>query len=220
MVRKIAVIGLSTFGTALVRELCEKRCQVLAVDIDVNKIDAIRELADEAVIADARDARSLAALRLGDYDSVVLSLGEPLDASLLAVLHLRDLKVRAIYAKAASDDHQRLLQHLGVDEVVFPELDTARRTAHALANPGFLDALHLGSNVSMVEVAPRADVIGKTLGELALRHRYQINVVALRDTLQDKTFLNPDPERRITDSDILVVIGKVEDIERFVEGRT
>ena len=151
--------------------------------------------------------------------AVVLSLGEPLDASLLAVLHLRDLKVRAIYAKALSEDHQRLLQHLGVDEVVFPELDTARRTAHALANPGFLDALHLGIDVSMAEVAPRAEMIGKTLGELALRQRYQINVVALRDTLQDETYLSPDPNRRITDSDVLVVIGKVENIERFVEGK-
>ena len=85
--RRIAVIGLSAFGTALVQELAERRCNVLAVDTDENRVNAIREFADEAVIADACDPRALEALRLNDYDAVVLSLGERLDASLLAVLH-------------------------------------------------------------------------------------------------------------------------------------
>lgn len=218
-VRRIAVIGLSAFGTALVRELTDKRVRVLAVDLDPKKVDLIREVADEAVIADARDARALDALHLVDYDVVVLSLGEPLDASLLAVLHLRDLKVRSIYAKAINEDHRRLLLHLGVEEAVFPELDTARRTAHALANPGVLDALQLGPKVSMAEIAPPPAVIGRSLGEIEVRQKFRVNVVAVRDTLRDETLLNPDPARLITDSDILIVIGQVDDIERFVGRR-
>jgi trk system potassium uptake protein TrkA len=214
--RRVAVIGLSAFGTVLVRELARERCRVLAVDLDPNKVDAIRDLADEAVIADARDARALEALHLTDFDAVVLSLGEPLDASLLAVLHLRDLKVHPIYAKAVNDDHRRLLLHLGVEEAVFPEADTAIRTAHVLANPGFLDTLHLGPDISMAEVAPPKDVIGRTLDELQLRQRFRVNVVAVRDTLRDETQVNPDPSARITDSDVLIVIGRVEDVDRFV----
>ncbi len=213
---RIAVIGLSAFGMTLVRELSAERCTVLAVDLDSNKVDAVRDIAAEAVIADARDPRALAALRLNDFDAVVLSLGEPLDASLLAVLHLRDLKVRPIYAKAVNEDHRRLLLHLGVDEAVFPEADTARRTAHTLANPGFLETLQLGTDISMAEVAPPPAVVGKTLGELRLRQEGGINVVAVRDTLRDETHVNPDPSARITDSDILIVIGKVADIDRFV----
>jgi trk system potassium uptake protein TrkA len=217
--RKIAVIGLSAFGDALVRELSGLRCHVLAVDVDEEKIDAIREIADEALIADARDPRALEGLRLQDFDAVILSLGERIDSSLLAVLHLRDLKVRPILAKAVTEDHRRLLLHLGVDDAIFPEADTAKRTARTLANPGFLDTMQLGEDVSISEVAPTSKMVGKTLADLDLRRGYGINVVAVRDTLRDQTQVNPDPSALITDSDVLIVLGKVEDIDRFVGGK-
>lgn len=215
--RRIAVIGLSTFGLALVRALAQQRCRVLAVDFNESKIDRIRELADEAVIADARDPRALEALRLQDYDSVVLSLGEPLDASLLAALHLRDLQVRHIVAKAASEDHRRLLQHLGVQEVIFPEADMAHRTARTLSSPGFLDILQLGEDITVVEVAPPDGIVGRTLSELDLRKHYGVTVVAYRDVLRDQLHVNPDPYRQIADSDALVILGRDEDIDRFVQ---
>jgi trk system potassium uptake protein TrkA len=217
--RKIAVIGLSAFGAALVRELSEQRCQVLAVDIDEGKVDAIREIANEALIADARDPRALEGLRLHDFDAVVLSLGERIDSSLLAVLHLRDLKVGPILAKAVTEDHRRLLLHLGVDDAIFPEADTAKRTARTLAKPGFLDTMQLGEDVSVSEVAPTSKMVGKTLADLKLRRRYGVNVVAIRDTLRDQTQVNPDPSALITDSDVLIVLGKMEDIDRFVGGK-
>ena len=213
--RQIAVIGLSTFGLALVHALARQRCRVLAVDLDEYKINGVRELADEAVIADARDPRALEALRLQDYDAVVLSLGEPLDASLLAALHLRDLKVRNIVAKAASEDHRRLLQHLGVQEVIFPEADMAQRTARTLSSPGFLDTLSLGEDITIVEVSPPHEIVGRTLAELGLRKKYGVVVVALRDMLRDELRVNPDPYTPIADSDALVVLGKDEDIDRF-----
>lgn len=214
--RQIAVIGLSAFGVALVRNLVQERCRVLAVDIDENKVNMIRELADEAVIADARDPRALEALRLHDYDAVVLSLGEPLDASLLAALHLRDLNVRHIVAKAVSEDHRRLLQHLNVETVIFPEADMAHRTARTLANPQLLDTLQLGDKISLVEIAPAQEFIGHTLAELHLRQQHNVTVVARRDTLRDEIHVNPDPHAPITDSDALIVLGWDEDVNRFV----
>lgn len=213
--RQIAVIGLSAFGKTLVQALAQERCRVLAVDEDEGKINAIRELADEAVIADARDARALEALRLNDYDAVVLSLGEPLDTSMLAVLHLRDLQVRHIVAKAVSEDHRRLLHQLGVEDVIFPEADMAQRTARTLSNPALLDTLRLGDEISLVEVAPPEDMIGRTLMELHLRQEYHVTVVAIRDTLRDEIHINPDPRTPLTDSDALVVLGKDEDVNRF-----
>ncbi len=213
--RRVAVIGLSAFGSTLVRELAARRVRVLAVDKAAERIDALREVADEAVIADASDPRALEALRLNDYDAVVLSLGEALDASLLAVLHLRDLKVKPIIAKAVSEDHRRLLLHLGVEEAVFPEADVAKRVAHTLATPGLLAAMQLGPNISVVEVAPGRDLVGHSLAELNLRRRFAINVVAVRCTLRDETTVNPDPTRRITDSDVLVVLGTHDAVERF-----
>ena len=213
--RSVAVIGLSAFGTTLVRELARRRVRVLAVDKDPAQVDAVRDVADEAVIADAADRRALEALRLNDYTSVVLSLGSSLDASLLAVLHLRDLKVHPIIAKATSEDHRRLLLHLGVEEAIFPEADMAERVAHTLATPGLLDALQIGNDIEVVEVAPERDLLGRTLAELDLRNRFGINVVAVRDTLRDVTEVTPAPSLRITDSLVLVVLGRTAAIERF-----
>lgn len=213
--RRVAVIGLSAFGESLVRELSSKRVRVLAVDLDEAKVDCVRDIVEEAVIADASDLRALEALRLVDYDAVVLSLGDSIDVSLLAVLHLRDLKVRPIYAKATSEDHRRLLLHLGVEEAIFPEADMAKRTAHTLANPGLLDTLQIGPDILLVETAPPDDTVGKTLAELNLRQARGINIIAIRDALRDMLEINPGPERRITDSDVLIVVGNRGDVERF-----
>lgn len=213
--RRVAVIGLSAFGSALVHELSAQRVKVMAVDLDESKVDAIREIAEEAVIADATDLRALQALRLQDYDGVVLSLGDRIDTSLLAVLHLRDLQVRPIYAKAASEDHRRLLLHLGIEEAIFPEADMAKRTAHTLANPGLLDTLQIGPEIMLVETAPPEEIVGKSLSELNLRQERGINVIAIRDVLRDEVAINPDPTRKLTDSDVLIVLGKRDDVGRF-----
>lgn len=215
--RQIAVIGLSTFGLALVRSLAKERCRVLAVDIDEGKVNAVRDLVDEAVIADTRDPQALRALRVTDYDAIVLSLGEPLDASLLAVLHLRDLGVTNIVAKAVSEDHRRLLQQLGVEETIFPESDTAQRTARTLSNPGLLDTLKLGEDISLVETAPPEELIGRTLADFNLRHKHRVTVVAVHDMIRGEIRANPDPHVPITNSDSLIVLGKDEDVRRFTK---
>jgi trk system potassium uptake protein TrkA len=213
--RTVAVIGLSTFGAGLVRALAEERCRVLAVDIDSDKVEAIRQDCDEAAVADAREPRALEALRLHDYDHVVLSLGEPIDGSLLAVLHLRDLGIRNIVARAVTEDHRRLLQQLGVAEVVFPERDMAERTARTLSRRGFLDTLKLGDDVSLIEISPSKDMIGQTLSDLDLRRRYGVTVVAVRDALNDKMIVSPGADLRVCGSEALLVLGRDEDIDRF-----
>jgi hypothetical protein len=133
----------------------------------------------------------------------------------LAVLHLRDLNVRHIVAKAVSEDHRRLLQHLNVNTVIFPEADMAQRTARTLANPQLLDTLQLGDRISRVEIAPSQELIGHTLAELHLRQQHHVTVVAIRDTLRDQSRVNPDPHAAITDSDALIVLGKDDDVNRF-----
>ena len=213
--RQVAVIGLSAFGMALVEALAQERCRVLAVDIDEHKVNEVREFAEEAVIADARERRALEALRVPQYDAVVLSVGEPLDSSLLAALHLRDLKVAHIFAKAVSESHRRLLLMLGVEEAIFPEADTARRVARTLSNPRVIETLSIGQDFALVEVAPSKEFIGRTLAEVSAMLRDRISIVAIRDMLRDEVRFNPSPSGRITDSDVLVIIGRDENVRQF-----
>ena len=213
--RRIAVIGLSAFGMALVEALAQEGCRILAVDIDEHKVNQVRELADEAVIADVRERSALEALRVADYDAVALSVGEPLDSSLLAVLHLRDLKVEHIYAKAVTEDHRRLLLKLGVEEAIFPEADMARRVALTLSDPMVLDTVRLGEDFCVVEIAPPKDYIGRTVGEVSAKLTNRVAIVAIRDMLRNETRFNPSPDARISDSDVLVIIGKDEHVRHL-----
>ena len=213
--RQIAVIGLSAFGLALVQALAKERCRVLAVDIDERKVNQVRELADESIIADARERGALEAMRIVDYDAVVLSVGEPLDSSLLAALHLRDLKVKHIVAKAVSEDHRRLLLKIGVEDAIFPEADMARRIARALPNPMVLDTVSLGEDFTVAEVAPVREFIGLSLAQVSAKLRDRVSIVAIRDMLRDEVRFNPSSDARITDSDVLVVMGKDEEVRRF-----
>jgi trk system potassium uptake protein len=218
-VRRIAVIGLSAFGMALVQSLAQEGCRILAVDIDEHKVDQVRELADEAVIADVRERSALETLRIADYDAVVLSVGEPLDSSLLAVLHLRDLKVEHIYAKAVTEDHRRLLLKLGVAEAIFPEADMARRVSLTLADPMVLDTVRLGEDFSVVEFAPLKNYIGRTVGEVSAKLTDRAAIVAIRDMLRNEMRFNPSPDVRISDSDVLVIVGKTEDVRHLGDRR-
>lgn len=213
--RRIAVLGLSAFGMSLVQALAEERCRILAVDIDEHKVNQVRELADEAVIADVRERSALEALRIADYDAVALSVGEPLDSSLLAVLHLRDLKVEHIYAKAVTEEHRRLLLKLGVQEAIFPEADMARRVALTLSDPMVLDTVRLGEDFSVVEMAPPNDYIGRTIGELSAKLTNRVAIIGLRDMLRNEMRFNPSTDTRISDSDVLVIIGKNEHVRHL-----
>lgn len=217
--QRIAVIGLSAFGMALVQSLAQEGCRILAVDIDEHKVNQVRELADEAVIADVRERSALEALRIADYDAVVLSVGEPLDSSLLAVLHLRDLKVEHIYAKAVTEDHRRLLLKLGVAEAIFPEADMARRVSLTLADPMVLDTVRLGEDFSVVEFAPLKNYIGRTVGEVSAKLTDRAAIVAIRDMLRNEMRFNPSPDVRISDSDVLVIVGKTEDVRHLGDRR-
>ncbi len=204
---------------ALVQSLAQEGCRILAVDIDEHKVNQVRELADEAVIADVRERSALEALRIADYDAVVLSVGEPLDSSLLAVLHLRDLKVEHIYAKAVTEDHRRLLLKLGVAEAIFPEADMARRVSLTLADPMVLDTVRLGEDFSVVEFAPLKNYIGRTVGEVSAKLTDRAAIVAIRDMLRNEMRFNPSPDVRISDSDVLVIVGKTEDVRHLGDRR-
>lgn len=186
----------------------------MVVDRERARVQAASKFASQAVIADATEKKVLEQLGLHKMDAVVVSLGRDLGASVLVTLYLRDLKVKKIVVKIASEDHGRVLEKVGATEIVFPEKDMALRLAQSLTFPNILDYLPLSPEYSLVELAPPKDFIGKSLAELQLRSRYRINVLAVRQIIPEKMAINPPADFVIKDSDVLVVLGKRDDIER------
>lgn len=204
---QIAVIGLGRFGFHVARELHAAEHEVLAIDVDPEIVQRIRHHASRAVVLDARDTERLDALGVADFDAVVVSLGERVDVSALVTLHLKEIGVARIVTKAGGEDHGRLLRRLGADEVIFPEREAAERLSHRLTSNEVLQHLPLGEGVSIDEIAPDDSMIGKSLAELGLPRRFNVQVLAVRDALSGQLRANPGALFRVKDSDSLLVVG-------------
>ena len=215
---QVAVIGLGRFGFHVAKHLYQAGHEVLAIDVDPHNVERIADFSTRAVVLDARESERLDALGIRDFDVVVVSLGERVDASALVALHLKEIGVRRLITKAGSEDHGKLLKLIKVDEVVFPEREAAERLARRLGSPNLLDYLHLGEDFSMHEVAPPESFLGKALQDLKLRSRFNVQVLAIRDCLTGKMHVNPDNDWIIKNSDALLVLGSNEDLARLKLG--
>jgi len=210
--RKIAVLGISNYGFFLSQRLSEMGCEVLVVDKDSQRVRQLQEHVEKAVIGDVTEPQTLDSLQLKEYDVVVLSIGDKMSASLLALLHLVDMGAKHIIAKAVSEEHARILKKIGATEVIFPEKDMAMRTANILSGSNVLDYLPLGEEYGIIELAPDRRFIGKSLRQLDLRSLYHVEVIAVKQVLEGKALV-PDPDFVIKDSDLLVIVGRNEAIE-------
>jgi len=212
---QVAVIGMSSFGYYLALKLSELGSEVLAIDRDAQVIDRIKAYVTKAVVGDVTDSRILSQLGVKDMDVVVLSLGGDMQASVLAALYLRELSAKRVVAKALSEDHAKILELIGVDKVVFPEKDMGERVAVSLHGSNVADYLPLGKDLSIVELIPHKEMVGKTLQELGFRSRYQSQVLAVKDKTPEEVTFVPTPDTRIKRSHVLVVMGKNEDLEKL-----
>ncbi len=212
---KFAVIGLGSFGGHVAKTLYQKGHEVLAVDSNKDRIEAMKNAVTHSVHMEAAVKENLEALGLGDMDVVVVSLGPKMEASILTVLYLHELHVRRIVAKALSEDHAKILDAVGATEVIFPEKDMAVKTALRLSNPNILEYLPLEAGFGIQEIAPPQKFIGKSLRELDLSRKYGVLVIAVRELVPGKTTLAPSADFVIKDSDILVITGKEPHLTRI-----
>ncbi len=210
----ICVIGLGQFGSELARELAN-RCEVLAIDNNEDRVNAIAEAVQRAMIVDARDFSGLSSVVSEDFDEAIVSLGESMEASVLCTLHLRKIGIQSIRAKAISEDHSTILRAVGATETIFPERETARRVAAQIINPNLLDFIPLGEDFEVMDVGVPDSFHGKTLIELKLRERFGVFVIAVRELIPPKFVFLPGPGFVVKPSDVLVMIGKEQDLARI-----
>ena len=213
--RRFIVIGLGSFGSAVARQLHRAGCRVTGIDRSRQNIEAHKNDLFEAVVGDARYADTLEQLDLASADGVVISLGEDLTASMLAVLHCRENKAHNIIVKGISEEHGRLLRMMGVDRIVFPEKEFAEQLGKQLAYPNVLDLIPLDSEYSLVELAMPDSLDNKTLAEADLRRRFGVWVMGVKDPLTGEMNLLPDTQFRLRNDQILLALGKTDQLEKF-----
>ena len=227
MKRQVAVIGLGRFGYGVAETLIRKGCEVLAIDTDPEKVQSISDLATFAVQCDATDKKALRAISIQNVDVAVVSIGENLEASILIVQTLKELGVKEIIAKGVTPLHGQILQNLGVTEVIFPERDAATRLAQRLMSPNVFEYLELAPGYSVEEVAVPDHLSGLRLREAQIRENYHINVIGIKKKVtrmvkgrmvSEEVFnVTPSLEDVIEKGDVLVVVGKQEDLDRLTK---
>ena len=214
---QFAIIGIGNFGYYLGRDLYEKGHTVLALDVNKNQVQKIKDVVTHAVIADATEREVLESLGVSQMDSAVVCIGTRMQASILATLHLKELGVKNILAKATSEEHGRILRKVGANEIFFPEKDLAIGVASRLDNPNMLDYLPFIEGYSIVELAPPKEFIGKSLKELDLINRYGIQVLAIKEIIPAGLTLIPRANFQIKDSDSLILLGPDETLKELQE---
>jgi len=214
-VKQFAVIGLSSFGYYLCKNLSEKGHHVMAIDSEQSKIESVQDLVERAVVADAADKDTISKLGIADMDVVIVCLGARIDASILATLHLKELGVKEILVKATTEDHGKVLRMIGANGVVFPEKDMAERVALSLSSSNVLDHIPLAAGHGIIELAPPAEFTGKTLGELDLPKKFGVMVLVIKELIPENIVSMPSSSYRIKDSDVLVVTGKDSDLKKL-----
>jgi len=228
--KQFAVIGLGTFGQRVARTLMQKGSEVVAIDKDAAKVEAVKDDVTRALCLDATDEGTLARSGVLDVDAVVVAMGENMEEAILATALLKRLGAGYIVARAASALYAQILHDVGADRTVLIEEQMADQVAKTMVAPDIIDQLQLSTGHSLVEMKPLRDMVGKKLGELDLRRRYKVNIIAIKkripfiseegeSTFKETTNDVPGPDDRIAAGDVLVVVGADTELERFAQGR-
>ena len=213
MKKTYAVFGLGRYGIAVARELVNNGAEVIAVDMDERIVNAAADELPICKCADITDPEVMRQLGISNVDVVIIAMANNLEASVMAVTLCKEIGVKTVIAKSANEMHQKILNRVGADKVVFPENESGIRLAKNLLSSGFVDMVSLAKNVSMIELDVKPEWVGKNLIELNLRKKYSINVVAVR--IGESVSVDIDPHAPLQADDKLIVIANTEKLAKL-----
>jgi trk system potassium uptake protein len=224
---KFAVIGVGRFGFAIAKTLAKRGAEVMAIDSTEEKVETIKDDVAFAVTLDATDKKALLSQNIQDVDAVVVSIGEDFEAMILCCVLLMEMKVKRIIARA-SGKHQRLiLEKIGITEILSPEDEFGSAVAEKLLNPSIVSYLQLPDQYEIVEIKTPPGIANRTLEDIGLRNKYKLNLITLKrefEEMKDGTMVMekhiigvPNSSTILYETDTIVVFGRVNDIERFID---
>jgi len=208
----IAVIGLGTFGYELAVQLEKRGHSVMAIDIDKDKINHIKDFVSLAIQADVTDEDVLRKIEIDKFDTVVFGMSSALESLILSITLMNKLHVKHIIGKANTQIQKEVLLKIGAHEVILPEIATAIRLADRITNPNILEKFELDAEQSLVEMVVPKKFFGKSLKELDVRKNFKVNVIMKQNEGKMEMITNADEKFR--EGDIIFVVGKDKDIQK------
>lgn len=205
MSRQYVVIGAGRFGTGIAMQLSKMGEEVMVVDRDEERINAVADAVTHAVQADGTDEQALKALGVRNFDAAVVAIGSDIQSSILITLLLKEHGLPLIVAKAQSEHHAKVLYRIGADRVILPERDMGQRVALGLVSSGMVELTELSEDFSITEREPDPQWLGRSLWELSLPETHQVTVVGIRRS--GTLLMNIDSDTRLEAGDSVLLFG-------------
>ena len=209
--KSVLIIGAGQFGCHVAKKMSELRCEIMAVDIDEKRVNEILPYVTGAQIGDATNADFLNSLGVRNYDVCIVTVGEDFLSSLQITALLKELGAGMILSRAKNDVQEKFLLRNGADEVVYPEKQSAKRLAIKMSSDAILDFIELDEDHSIYEMALPKDWVGKSLIQLDIRRKYNLNVISLK---RGGKVILPSPNDPMMPDDVLYVIGDMKDLRK------
>lgn len=202
--KSFAIIGLGSFGRSIANQLLDLHADVLLIDKSERRINSFIDRANNAVICDSTDERAMIDAGIKNISHAIVCIGNDIQASILTALILKDLEIPMITVKAQNEYHQKVLERLGVNEVLRPETEMGRRLAKRIIRDSIIEIFELTDDYSYAEILLPPAFNGKSIMDLNVRQNYNINIVALR---RQGEIIIPDPLDPFQPHDQLLVVG-------------
>ena len=208
------VAGLGCFGISVAVTLEKMGYDVMAMDVDEEVVQDLSDTLGSVVCADCSDEKNLAAIGAGNADIAVVSVGD-LSASLMTTLLLKEMGVKKIVVKALDPIHGKMLQKIGADKIIYSEKEMGVRVAHNLISPGIVDYIEMENNITILSIHVPQEWVDKSLIDTDVRRKYNITVVAIKRG--EDMFVNPRPDMKMKEQDMLIILGDSESVKRVME---
>ena len=213
--KSILVIGLGRFGRHMAKKFSEQNNDVMAIDINEERINNVLSVVTNALIGDATNERFMETIGVRDFDLCVVAIGDNFQSSLETTALLKDLGAKFVLARASRDVHAKFLLRNGDDDVIYTEKETAERLAVKYGSDNIFNYIELNDEYSIYEIAVPSSWLNKSILKVNVRSKYGISILATKQG--NNIYPLPKPEHVFTDSESLMILGKNEDVSRFIK---
>ena len=210
--KSMLLIGLGRFGRHIAKKLDELHHQVMAVDKEDTRVDAVLPFVTNAQIGDATNEDFLSSLGVGNFDVCIVAIGDSFQNSLEVTSLLKELGARMVVSRAARDVHAKFLLRNGADEIVYPERQLADWVAIRYSADHILDYIELDEEHAIFEISIPEEWLGKTIGQLDIRKKYDINIMALKTN--DIMNLEISSDTQLLKGSTMLVLGETKHIQK------
>ena len=213
--KSILIIGLGRFGRHMAKKFSEQNNDVMAIDINEERINNVLSVVTNALIGDATNEQFMETIGVRDFDLCVVAIGDNFQSSLETTALLKDLGAKFVLARASRDVHAKFLLRNGADDVIYTEKETAERLAVKYGSDNIFNYLELNDEYSIYEIAVPSSWLNKSILKVNVRSKYGISILATKQG--NNIYPLPKPEHVFTDSESLMILGKNEDVSRFIK---